>query len=293
MNNILIGCGQITWPNSSEEQILAEIAQAGYAGAPAGPAKDRTPAATVAAFAQCGLKPAPGYFSPDFWKKELESEILEQARSFARYTRELGLSEMYVATGGFDRYVTARGRTRSQIAGHVQPADSMSDAEWTQFAKVLTLVGQITLEEGVASCFHNHVGSVVETRAEMDRLLASVDRSVVFLGPDTGHLAWAGADPVQFCRDYASSIKTMHVKDVNQQVLREGVAAGWDYATFAQHGIWTELGQGFVDFPAIFAILEQVNFAGWLIVETDVTQLPTALESAQVSRRYLRQKLGA
>jgi inosose dehydratase len=75
-------------------------------------------------------------------------------------------------------------------------------------------------------------------------------------------------------------------------VLRQGVAAGWDYGTFSAHGIWTELGTGAVDFPAIFAILEQAGFSGWLIVETDVTQLPSALESALISRSYLREQLG-
>jgi inosose dehydratase len=292
MNNVLIGCGQITWPKVPEEQVLAEIAQAGYAGAPAGPSNGRTPQETSALFAQFGLQPAPGYFAPEFWKVEQEAEILSAAREYARYTRALGLTEMYVATGGFGSYVTARGLTRAQVSGHVTPADGMSDAEWTQFARALTLASAITLEEGVASCFHNHVGSVIETRAEIDRLLSLVDRSVVFLGPDTGHLAWAGADPVQFCRDYASSIKTMHLKDINADVLRQGVAAGWDYGAFSEHGIWTELGTGAVDFPAIFAILEQAGFSGWLIVETDVTQLPSALESALISRSYLREQLG-
>ena len=52
--------------------------------------------------------------------------------------------------------------------------------------------------------------------------------------PDTGHLAWAGVDVVQFCRDYADSIKTMHIKDVNPDVMKEeGVPAEWDYRTFS------------------------------------------------------------
>ncbi len=108
------------------------------------------------------------------------------------------------------------------------------------------------------------------------------------MGPDTGHLAWAGADVVQFCRDYADSIKTMHIKDVDPAVLKVGVPAEWDYGTFSDKGIWTELGRGCVDFPVVFKILENAGFAGWLIVETDVTQLPTALESAIISREYLR-----
>jgi inosose dehydratase len=63
----------------------------------------------------------------------------------------------------------------------------------------------------------------------------------------------------------------------------------WGYRRYSDEGIWTELGRGAVDFPAILSILKGVGFSGWLIVETDVTQLPTALESAQISRRYLRQ----
>ena len=91
-----------------------------------------------------------------------------------------------------------------------------------------------------------------------------------------------------FCRDYATSIKTIHVKDCNPQVRTQGAAAEWDYATFSKNAIWTELGQGCVDFPAIFATLATASFTGWIIVETDVTQLASPLQSAQVSREYLR-----
>ena len=93
---------------------------------------------------------------------------------------------------------------------------------------------------------------------------------------------------LQFCRDYAASIKTMHIKDINPDVLAEGVPAKWDYKTFSDKGIWTELGQGALDFPGIFQILQDAGFSGWIIVETDVTQLATPLESAIVSREYLR-----
>jgi inosose dehydratase len=164
----------------------------------------------------------------------------------------------------------------------------LSDAEYAQFAAVLDQVGEITLAEGVRSCFHNHVGSVIETRVEIDRLFALVDPNVVFMGPDTGHLAWGGVDVVEFCRDYAHSIKTMHIKDINPHVLQEGKGKEWDYRAFVEHGIFTELGLGFVDFPAVFAILQDAGFQGWLIVETDVTQQPSALLSATMSRNYLK-----
>jgi inosose dehydratase len=284
-----IGCGQITWSRSTpEEQVLAEIASAGYEGAPAGPRGGRSAEEVVALYASYGLKPAPGYLGAAFWKEDQEEQILERARRLARFTRQVGCTELYVAAQGFDEYVTARGQTRSQVAGHVRPEDALSDAEYAQFAEVLNQVGATTLQEGVRSCFHNHVGSVIETREEIDYLFSLVDRDLVFQGPDIGHLAWAGVDVVQFCRDYADSIKTVHLKDIDPAVLQEGREKEWDYGTFVERGIFAELGEGFVDFPALFDVLKAAGFRGWVIVETDVTRKPTALESATISRNYLK-----
>lgn len=288
LKNVPIGCGQITWRGLDEKAALADIAAAGYAGAPAGPSGERTAQETLALYESYGLRPAPGYFAADFWKAEQEAEILERARHYAAVTAELGLTETYVATGGFDRDVMASGRTRAAASGHVTSADGLSDADFGHFAATLNRVGQVMLEEGVKCCFHNHVGSVIETGEEMERLLAATDPDVVFLGPDTGHLAWAGADVVDFFRRYADRIKTVHVKDIDEAVRKEGVAKQWDYRTFSDHGIWAEVGHGVIDFPAVFQILADAGFDGWIIVETDVTQLASPLESAQVSRAYLR-----
>ena len=239
-------------------------------------------------FARHGLRPAPGYLSGDFWRKEDTDDILARAREYAAFAHTAGYTELYVAAGVNQSFKTPRGQIRRQVAGHVSPEDGMSDAQYRQFAATLNQVGEITLAEGVFTCFHNHVGSVIETRAEIDRLFALVDRDLVFLGPDTGHLQWGGADVVQFCRDYIQSIKTMHIKDIDPTVLAEGRAQAWDYGTFSDHGVFTELGLGCVDFPAVFQILADAGFQGWLIVETDVTQQPTALRSAEISRAYLR-----
>ena len=275
-----IACGQITWRQfgAPEEQALAEIAQAGYAGAPARvgrPARE-----TLELYAKFGLKPAPGYLGAAFWEKEQAEAILRQAVDAARTMSELGCTELYVAAN-----LTPE---RRLVAGHVRPQDALSDDGFKQFAETLNRVGEATLREGVRVCFHNHVGSFIETRDEIDRLFANVDRNLVFQGPDLGHLAWAGDDVVQFCRDYADSIKTVHIKDIDPAVRAEGVAKQWDYQAFSEHGIFTELGQGLVDFPAVFEVLAKAGFAGWVVVETDVTQKRTALESATISRNYLK-----
>ena len=288
MAGIHIGCVPITWKNVPQDQVLKEIAEAGYEGCPAWAREGETTQDVLNRLAKYGLKIAPGYLEGAFWKPDQEVQILERARRQATFHREAGLTEIFVAVGGFRNYTTSRGLTRDQVAGHVRPEDGMTDQEFKQCAAVMNRVGEIMLAQGVRICFHNHVGTVAETPAEIDRLFSLVDHKLVFMGPDTGHLAWGGADVTKFSRTYANLIKTAHLKDINPKVMEEGRAKEWDYQTFKDHGIYTELGQGCVDFPGLLEVLRGVGFQGWLLVETDITQLPTAFESAVISRRYMR-----
>src|SRR4051794_17086972 len=129
MPTIEIGCGQITWSNATpEEQVLAEIAQAGYAGAPASPSKEQTTEQIQAKFARHGLKPAPGYLGVDFWRADQRDSILERAREYAAFMRAVGCSELYVAAGGFTSYITSGGRSRAQPAGPLRPARAVTAA---------------------------------------------------------------------------------------------------------------------------------------------------------------------
>jgi len=292
--SIPVAGSQITWgqfrksdPQWTEERILAQIAEAGYEGAPAGPHGDRPADRTVALYAKYGLKPAPGYLGADFWKPEKREAILQSARKQAAYARDLGLSELFVAPGGFDD-VAPSGKTRKQLAGHVTAADGLSDAQYQRFADVLNEVGALTLEHGVRACFHNHVGTFIETREEIDRLFSRVDPGVVFFGPDLGHLAWSGADVLDFVQAYAPRIKALHLKDINPTALEQGQRKSWDYDAYSQHGIFAELGEGFIDFAAVFDLLKPHGYAGWTLAEIDVTVKPTALQSLTTSRKYLQ-----
>ncbi len=287
MDGVPIGCGQLTWTNMSPDEVLVEIAQAGYEGAPGTLNLDLPASETVTRYAAHGLRPAPPYYSAAFWQSDREGEILADAGPIARYVRELGCTELYVATAGGDM-ITPSGKTRSERVGRITGDDALSADALARFGETLSEFGRRTLVEGVASCFHNHAGTMIETEQELDRLLNLCDPESVFLGLDTGHLAWAGADAAAVCARYNDRIRTLHLKDVDETIRLQGVAEGWDYRTFTQRGIFAELGQGSVDFPAIVEGLTAAGFGGWLIVETDVTMLPTALESALVSRDYLR-----
>ena len=284
---VLIGCGQLTWKHDSPDDVMREIAGAGYDGAPGPITLDRPASEVVGWFESFGLQPAPPYYAARFWKPEEEAEILAAAPSVARYVRDLGCSEVYVAATGME-HVSPTGRTRRDIAGHVTAADAMSADEFAQFGRVLGAFAEATLAEGVSTCFHNHVGTVVETASELETLLQNVESDALYLGLDTGHIAWAGDDAVAVCLQHLDRIKTLHLKDVNESVRRQGVANDWTYGQFTEAGVFAELGEGVVDFPAILTPLFDSGFDGWLIVETDITMKPTARESATISRTYLR-----
>jgi len=292
VKNYLVGCGQITWITDWEnppppEAAMADIAAAGYDGAPISDLPGQS-AGEVATFYQgYGLKPGPGYLGANWWDPAESAALIEQTRQMAAMHAELGCDTMFVADNGF-MVKGPRGIERMALAGRPTPADSLTPDQYRRAGETLTRAGEAALESGVRICFHNHVGSFVETREEIDTLWAHLDRRAVFQGPDIGHLAWAGVDTLQFCKDYAADIKALHIKDIQRDVMERGLAAGWHYMVFNSSGIFAELGEGFVPYPEIFAVLDAAGFQGWLIVETDVTQKASALESARISRAYLR-----
>ncbi len=282
-----LGCGAITWRGVPEDEVLGEISDAGYAGAPWSARDGRTADDIRALYQRHGLIAAPGYFGSNFWDADKRDEHVATARRYAEISQQLGMTEIYIADGGFNSTAPS-GRTRREAVAHVRPEDALPDKEFDVMIETLQAVGEALLDKGVRACFHNHIGTFVETEDEIERLLGATDPEVLFLGPDTGHLAWAGVDVLEFARRHASRIKTMHLKDIDMAVRATGAAAGWDYRTFEDNAIWTEIDEGDVDFGALFGILDGAGFNGWLIVETDVTQLSSPRESATVSRENLR-----
>ncbi len=286
---IKVGCGQITW-RRNDDSVMEDIRTAGYLGAPWSDAAGTTADGVAEYFARFELQPAPTYFSGRFWDADEREPLVAQARALAALSQELGVTEAFVADAGFDS-VAPSGRIRKEIVTHVRPEDALTDAQFAQMAATLEEIGSTMLEYGVRPIFHNHGGTFVETEDEIERLIAATDPQILFLGPDTGHLAWAGVDPAAFVRRHAERIKGVHLKDIVMSVRDRGSAEHWTYQDFEDHGIWAELGEGDVDFPTILDSLQGAGFDGWLIVETDVPVRPTPLESATVGREYV-QSLG-
>ncbi len=271
------------------DRIYTEIADAGYVGVPVGPYSGESPAAETAKLAAFGLKPAPAYLAGgEPWKPANRAPLVEKAKRFAAFAAAVSVSECFVDADGWG-YHTKSGKTRPELAGRITSADGISTDELKHLAETLNAVGSAMLATGnVRACLHNHVGTVVESENELENVLALTNPGALFLGLDTGHLAWAGADVGEFVERHAARIAAIHLKDIHPDVRAKGVAEGWKYGTFAQNGLFAELGEGCIDFGRVLAALRAANYPGWLLVETDVTTKETPAESLRISREYLR-----
>jgi inosose dehydratase len=142
---------------------------------------------------------------------------------------------------------------------------------------------------GLRLAFHPHAQSHVESQEQVEAFLRDTDPRRVGLCLDTGHLAYAGADPVALVRDYPERLAHVHLKNVDGQ-LREKVAReGIPFAEAVKLGTFCEPPVGAIDFAELRHALQAARFDGFGIVEQDMYPAPfdAPLPIAKRTRRYL------
>ena len=168
----------------------------------------------------------------------------------------------------------------------------LSAAEWDDFASGVNRIARKLHDElGLKVVFHHHCGGYVETPEETRQLLDRADEELVGLCLDTGHWHYAGGDAVQCVREYGERVRYLHLKDCSREIADRCRRDKLDYFQATAAGVFCELGDGEVDFPAIISEMNKLDYDGWAIVEQDVLtdDLAAPKRSAQRNRDYLRQ----
>jgi len=179
---------------------------------------------------------------------------------------------------------------REQRAGRITAADGLNDAQWEVFAAGADQVARAVRDAtGLRAVFHPHCGGYVETVAEIDSLMRRTDPSTLGLCLDTGHIVYAGGDPLDVLDRQAERIWHVHFKDCHPHIAAHARASGLGYLAAVRAKLFCELGAGAVDFDAVLAALRRHAYAGWIVVEQDVFPGQGApAESAARNRAYLR-----
>ena len=118
--------------------------------------------------------------------------------------------------------------------------------DWEKFGRRVTAVADAVAREGLTLAYHHHMGTVVQSEADVDAFMAATGPSVHLL-LDTGHAAFAGADPVALARRHRARIAHFHAKDVRPAVMARAKAARLSFLDAVIEGVFTVPGDGCVD----------------------------------------------
>ena len=213
---------------------------------------------TLAAMFQFGEWTAP----------EAGAEMCETAKRWSDAIADIGGSILVVVPGQRERqhYATEDFRVM---------ADTMNKC------------GEVALAAGITAAVHPHWGTTVETEAEIDLLLSLLDERLVGFAPDSGQIAKGGGDPVAVIKRHIARVRHVHLKDLSSDWPRlraEGVPLN------SPKG-YAELGEGTVDLDGFLRVLDDANFAGWLLAELDESRY-TPDRSAEINRDFLWRRFG-
>lgn len=143
---------------------------------------------------------------------------------------------------------------------------TLDDAQWATLLANLDRLSEIAAARGILAVLHPHVGTMVENRAEVQRVL---DGSAIQLCLDTGHLLIGGTDPVQLARDVPGRISHAHLKDVDMAMAARVQAGELSYTEAVRTGIYTPLGSGDIDIAGLVKALRDNGYDGWFVMEQD------------------------
>ena len=180
---------------------------------------------------------------------------------------------------------------RAPTAGRASEAEQMDQTEWTKFRERIETIAKMGAQEhGLTVGIHAHAAGFMDFEPELEKLLDEVDEKVLKICFDTGHHSYAGFDPVAFMKKHIGRISYMHFKDIDPKVKTDVIENRTDFYKACGQGIFCNLGQGDVDFPAVRQVLLDNGFEGWCTVEQDCDpSMPgTPLEDARANREYLQ-----
>ena len=220
-----------------------ELGPTGYLGAT--PAEIRTRLTSHELRLIGGFVPVPLHVDPHADLAEATAAISTLAATGA----EVAVLAACSADGSYDR--------------PVRP----SEDEWSVLFANLRRLQRVVASHGMLATLHPHVGTAIEDRASVLRLL---DGSDIALCLDTGHLFIGGMAPLELLALASDRVAHVHLKDVNAEVAGRVSRAETRYADAVREGLYTPLGEGDLDIASIVSALETAGYRGWYVLEQDV-----------------------
>lgn len=290
---VKLGIAPIAWTNddmpdlgaeNTFEQCISEMALAGFTGCEIGNKYPKDPKVLKKALDLRHMQICNAWFSTFLTTKPYEETEKEFIKHIT-FLKEMGAKVVGVSEQGHSIQGTDLSIFDDKYI--------MNDEEWDKLCTGLNKLGKVAKDMGIALTFHHHMGTVVQTAAEIDRLMENTDPELFNLLFDSGHLAYCGEDYMYVLKKYINRIKHVHLKDIRPEVIEKVKKEHLSFLQGVRLGTFTVPGDGAIDFTPIFDVLADNNYEGYVLVEAEQDPaVANPFEYAVKARKYIAEKAG-
>lgn len=267
---ILYGTNPIAWTNDDDrslgahislQQCLDETAKIGFDGIEKGHKLPETVAGLKAELDPRGLQFVSGWHSTNLLVNDIETEKAAM-QPFLDVLKGMGAKNIIVC------------ETSNAIHGAddtpVNDRPRLQDAQWKSFGAGIESLAAFAAAQGITLVYHHHMGTIVESEWEIDRLMAETGPHTHLL-LDTGHCYFAGGDPVRLAKRHMARVRHIHAKNVRPAILGQVRELGLSFLEGVRRGVFTVPGdaEGAVDFVGVLEIAAMHSYSGWLVIEAE------------------------
>jgi inosose dehydratase len=265
---VRLGINPLTWTNDDMPELgaetpletcLAEGKLAGFEGFELGNKFPRVASQLGPILAKHGLALVSGWYGTRLLERDVDAEMAE-AEPHIALLGALGCTVMV--------HAEVSRAIHGERATPLSKRPVLSEADWALLLPRINEFGKRLKARGLHLAYHHHMGTVIESRSDVDRLMASTGPEVGLL-LDTGHLTFAGGDPVEAARQHAKRVVHVHCKDIRPDVMRSVKAHDLPFLAAVLDGVFTVPGDGCVDYAAVLPPIAAAGYDGWLVVEAE------------------------
>jgi inosose dehydratase len=266
--SIKIGVSPIAWSNddfpelggdTTLEQCLKETNEIGFSGIEAGGKFPKNSNELIPKLEKENLKLCSGWYGANLLKNTVKEEILIMKDQLDLF-KECKAPCMVVAE------VSGSIQGKAKIPLSKRPV--LSTGEWKIFCNKINEISKHMEDNGVPLAYHHHMGTVVQSQEDTERLIDNTSDTVKLL-IDTGHMLFAGGDFVKIAKDYSSRLHHVHCKDIRKDVLDLALKDDLSFIDAFFAGAFTVPGDGCINYENFLKILKNLNYKGWLVIEAE------------------------
>lgn len=258
----------IAWSNDDLPQLggdtpletcLSEIRQAGYVGTEMGGKFPKDKDELKKVLKDFDLELAGSWFSGQLLSQSLEQE-LKDLDAFIDEKLYVGCEVIVYCE------CSNTIQARQEIPLSQKPV--LSEEQMKEYAHKYNALFDLAKSKGAILSYHHHMGTIIQDVKEIDMFL-KYTKDEVCMAFDTGHIYFAGGNPLETITKHKNRISHVHFKDVRENVKKEVLSKDTSFIDAVLAGVYTVPGDGVIDFAPIVDVLKEINYIGWIVVEAE------------------------